>query len=129
MDRGADGSLLWGWKPDTEPLGQAQEAELVSAGLIHPHETHFQIRELGTKNPVLIQNGSFFWNQFLKKWIMIAVQREGNSFLGEIWLAAATEPTGPWADAKKIATHPDYSFYNPAQNPFFDQENGRIIYF
>jgi hypothetical protein len=129
LDRGADGTLIWAWKANTPPIGQAQEAELIDAGVIKSHEAHFQIREAGTKHPVLIQNGTFFWNPYLKKWIMIAVQREGTSFLGEIWLAAAAEPTGPWNVARKIATHPDYSFYNPAQNPFFDQENGRIIYF
>jgi hypothetical protein len=26
-------------------------------------------------------------------------------------------------------THEQYSFYNPAQHPFFDQEGGRLIYF
>ena len=31
--------------------------------------------------------------------------------------------------AKKIVTHDRYTFYNPTQHPFFDQDGGRTIYF
>ena len=31
--------------------------------------------------------------------------------------------------AKRIVTHDHYSFYNPAQLPFFDEADGRFIYF
>ena len=129
MHRGANGSLLWAWKRSGTPLSQAQEAQLITFGLIKPHEARFQFIDVETKATVRIHNGSFFWNAHLKKWIMIGGQQGGTSFLGEIWFAAAAEPTGPWKLARKVATHPDYSFYNPAQNPFFDQEGGRIIYF
>ena len=66
---------------------------------------------------------------YLKKWIMIGCQEGGTSFLGEIWFSAADAATGPWRKAVKIATHPDYSFYNPTQHLFFDQEGGKIIFF
>jgi hypothetical protein len=69
------------------------------------------------------------WNPFRKRWIMIAGQQGGTSFLGEIWYAEATEPTGPWRRAKKIVTHDKYSFYNPVHHPVFNQEGGRLIYF
>ena len=36
---------------------------------------------------------------------------------------------GPWADARKIVTHKNYSFYNPKQHPFFDKHGGRVIFF
>jgi hypothetical protein len=129
VDRREDGTLVWDWKYDTEPLTSGQEAALLSCGLIHPSEAHFQLVDALTNHPLIIHSGSFFWNEYLKKWIMIGGQEGGTSFLGEIWFAAAAAPTGPWKRAIKIATHPNYSFYNPSQIPFFDQQGGRIIYF
>ena len=102
---------------------------MLSSGLIHPDEARFQLVDAGTNQPLTMHSGSFFWNDYLKKWIMIGGQEGGTSFLGEIWFAAAAKPTGPWKRAIKIATHPDYSFYNPSQNPFFDQQGGQVIYF
>jgi hypothetical protein len=31
--------------------------------------------------------------------------------------------------ARKIVTHDKYTFYNPMQHPYFDQDGGRVIYF
>ena len=61
--------------------------------------------------------------------MIVAEQFGKSSMLGEIWYAEAEKPEGPWRDARKIVTHDRYSFYNPAQHPFFDQEGGRYIYF
>ena len=70
------------------------------------------------------------WNEFRKRWVLIAVQQFGKpSFLVEVWYAESTAPTGPWKHAVKIVTHDKYSFYNPAQHAFFDQDGGRTIYF
>ncbi len=129
VQRRSDGTLVWGWKRDTAPLNSQQEAVLLSCGLIHPDEARFQLVDAGTNQPLTMNSGSFFWNDYLRKWIMIGGQEGGTSFLGEIWFAAAAKPTGPWKRAIKIATHPDYSFYNPSQNPFFDQQGGQVIYF
>jgi hypothetical protein len=52
-----------------------------------------------------------------------------SSYLGEVWFAAADDPTGRWTTARKIVTHEKYSFYNPALHAFFDQEEGRYVYF
>ena len=61
---------------------------------------------------------------------MITVQSFGeSSMLGEVWYAEADTPLGPWGYARKIVTHDKYSFYNPKHHPYFDQENGRLIYF
>ncbi len=129
LDRDAHGRLIWAWKKETAPVGSEQEKQLISHGLMKPDEAHFQLLDARSGRPILIQNGSFFWNNYLRRWIMIGVERGGDSFLGEIWFASAEKPYGPWRLAKKVATHPNYSFYNPVQNPFFDQDNGRIIYF
>ena len=61
--------------------------------------------------------------------MLIAVQQFGKpSFLGEVWYAESESPTGPWKRAVKIVTHNRYSFYNPAQHAFFDEDGGRTIY-
>ena len=60
---------------------------------------------------------------------MIAVQNYGTSFLGEVWYAEALTPLGPWTSGVKIVTHDKYSFYNPKQHPYFDEQEGRVIYF
>jgi hypothetical protein len=51
------------------------------------------------------------------------------SFLGEIWFSESDTLSGPWLAAKKIVTHDNYSFYNPKQHPYFDQDGGRVIFF
>ena len=61
---------------------------------------------------------------------MITVQQFGeSSHLGEVWYAEADTPVGPWAYARKTVTHNKYTFYNPMQHPYFDQKDGRVIYF
>src|SRR4026209_327245 len=60
---------------------------------------------------------------------MIATEIGGTSMLGEVWYAEAETPLGPWAYARKVATHDRYSFYNPLHHPYFDQDGGRRIYF
>jgi hypothetical protein len=52
-----------------------------------------------------------------------------SSFLGEIWFSEADSLLGPWLRATKVVTHHRYSFYNPVHHPFFDQQEGRLIYF
>jgi hypothetical protein len=52
-----------------------------------------------------------------------------SSYLGELWFAEADTPVGPWVYARKVVTHDKYTFYNPTQHPFFDQDGGRLIYF
>ena len=74
--------------------------------------------------------GSVRWNEFRNCWIAIAVEQAGkSSYLGEVWYGEAPEITGPWRRVRKIVTHDEYSFYNPVQHGFFDQEGGRFIYF
>ncbi|MHC4302312.1 MAG: hypothetical protein ACYS7Y_34055 [Planctomycetota bacterium] len=74
--------------------------------------------------------GSVYFNTYRSKWIMITVQQFGDSsHLGEVWYAEADTPAGPWAYAHKVVTHDKYTFYNPMQHPYFDQQGGRVIYF
>jgi hypothetical protein len=60
---------------------------------------------------------------------MIFVHGGDLNGVGEVWYSEADAPHGPWESARKVATHPNYSFYNPCHHPFFDQDGGRTIYF
>jgi hypothetical protein len=129
LDRAADGSLRYGWKKKTQLVSQEQQGKLMSAGLMRPEETLLNFRDVGTGKVVLAHGGSVTWNAYRRRWVMIAVEVFGSSFLGEVWYAEADSPIGPWVYARKIVTHDDYSFYNPKHHPIFDQEEGRVIYF
>jgi hypothetical protein len=119
-----------GWKKDAKPLDSAEERRLIKVGKLNPAEARFQPMDVDTGKPLAMHAGSVFWNEFRKRWIMIAVVSGGGpSFLGEVYYAEAPELTGPWRRAKKVVTHDKYTFYNPVHHPFFDQEGGRLIYF
>ena len=122
------GSLKWSWKPDTVPFTSQLQARLIKQGHIKPSEGLFQLFD-DDRKPIQIHRGSVSWNEFRGKWIMIGNQQYGSSFLGEVWFAEADQLVGPWKNARKIATHKKYSFYNPKQHPYFDKQRGRIIFF
>lgn len=128
LERDANGKLVWAWKRDTSPISPSQQNALVKAGKMKPDESPFALRDLDTGRDVEAQGGSVYWNEYRKLWIMIFGQVGGTSYLGEIWYAEAATPEGLWRDAKKIVTHDRYTFYNPTQHPFFDQQGGRILY-
>jgi len=130
VDRAPEGRLIYGWKPNTDPIDTAQERELIKAGKITEDEARYQLKDVDTGKPVTLHSGSINWNPYRKKWVMIAVQSFGEpSFLGEVWFAEADSATGPWVWGKRIVTHDKYTFYNPVHHPFFDQDGGRLIYF
>jgi hypothetical protein len=92
--------------------------------------TDAKLTAADTGKPVKMHAGSISWNAYRKKWILVGEEVYGStSFIGEIWYAEADKITGPWRQAKKIVTHNRYSFYNPAQHPFYDMDGGRFIYF
>jgi hypothetical protein len=128
VERDADDKLVYGWKHDTDPTGAVEEQELLAAGKIRPEEARHLPRDLDGGKPVRLHLGSIAWNEYRKRWILIAVQMGGTSALGEVWYCEAASPAGPWRTAKKIITHDKYTFYNPVSHPFLDQEGGRLIY-
>ncbi len=130
LERDAQGKLVFAWKPNTAPLSASQQNQLIKAGKMEPEESPFRLQDLDTGKSVEAHNGSVFWNDFRKKYVMIWVQAGGaSSYLGEVWYAEAPALEGPWQNAKKIVTHEKYTFYNPVQHPFFDEQGGRFIYF
>ena len=95
-----------------------------------PDEAWFRPTDAATGKAIWLSSGSVAWNDYRKRWVMIAVQVFGApSNLGEVWYCEAEHPEGPWERAVKVVTHDRYSFYNPVHHPFFDQAGGRVIYF
>ncbi|MCX7046745.1 MAG: hypothetical protein NTX50_14825 [Candidatus Sumerlaeota bacterium] len=129
IQRGADGRLRYEWRTNSRPLTPAEERKLIESKQIKPDEAYYQPVDAEKGKPIQMHNGSVNWNEYRKRWIMIASQHGGTSFLGEVWYSEAPEATGPWRRAVKIVTHNNYTFYNPVHRPFFDQEGGRLIYF
>jgi hypothetical protein len=128
IDRDDAGRVHYAWKRGTPAIGPQEQAWLIRRGLLKPDEALLQLRDAGGRE-VVAHAGSVFWNDYRRRFIMIAVEQGGSSFLGEVWYAEAPAPIGPWQNAVKIVTHDQYSFYNPKQHPYFDQNGGRTIYF
>ncbi|MCZ6781238.1 MAG: hypothetical protein O7C73_06315 [Nitrospirae bacterium] len=124
LDHAPDGRLIYAWKANTEPIGYARERELIAAGHMKPEEAWFHLRDIDSGAPVATYSGSVHWNDFRRRWVMIAQKN-----VGEVWYAEGDTPVGPWVYAKKIVTHNRYTFYLPTQHLFFDQDGGRLIYF
>lgn len=129
IDRGPDGRARHAWRPDTPALGPGDEARLVREGHLKADEALLALQDVETGKPVLAHGGTVTWNEYRKRWVLIAVEVFGTSMLGEVWYAEADAPLGPWAYARKVVTHDKYTFYNPRQHPYFDQDGGRLIYF
>ncbi len=74
--------------------------------------------------------GHVAWHPWSRKWLAVFTEHGGRpSALGEIWLAEAAAPTGPWTDARKVLSHADYSFYNPILHPEFFREDSPVVHF
>ena len=129
LDRAEDGTLQYGWKEATAPVGPAEQAKLIEAGKLRQEEALLHLQDADTGEPVIAHRGSVCWNEYRNRWVMITTQSGGTSLLGEVWFAEADTPLGPWVYARKIATHDKYSFYNPKQHPMFDQDGGRTVFF
>jgi hypothetical protein len=129
VDRDADGRVQYAWKCGTSRLVQRHQKPLVRFGRMQNNEGLIQLRDRDGNEEVLAHAGSVYWNEYRKRWIAVFTQHYGKSMLGEVWYGEAASPLGPWAYAVRIATHGDYSFYNPKQHPMFDADGGRVIFF
>ncbi len=137
MNPGTYEALAWSeeeqdyeWQNVKPPVTQDSEARMIKDKKMPAEKARLQIQDSVTGKPVLIHRASINWNPHRKRWIMIATQNLGEqSMLGVVWYSEAPAPEGPWKKAVKIASHPKYTFYNPRHHPFFDQKDGRFIYF
>jgi hypothetical protein len=119
----------YAWKKNTPVVGSAEQAKLNRKGKLTTEEALLQLRDVETGKAVIAHSGSVYWNEYRRRWVMIAVESFGTSALGEVWFAEADTPLGPWVYARKVVTHDKYSFYNPKQHPMFDKDKGRVLFF
>lgn len=129
IERETDGKPVWDWKRDAPALLPAEEAKQIKESKLKPEEALFHIQDCDTGKAVAYHGASISWSPYRNRWVMIMSELFGTSVLGEVWYLEADTPLGPWVYARKIVTHDDYSFYNPRHHPFFDKDNGRVIYF
>jgi hypothetical protein len=130
IDRDETGKIRYSWKTSTPAIGPEEQNKLVAARHMRADEGLLQLADHETGKRVTAHRGSVTWNDYRKRWVMIAVEIGGKtSHLGEVWYAEAEAPVGPWKSAVKIVTHNKYSFYNPKQHAMLDQNGGRTIYF
>jgi hypothetical protein len=129
LERDAKGRPRYAWRKDAPAVGPAEQSKLVGGGKLKPEEALLQVRDRDTDKPVQGHAGSVYWNEYRRRWVMIACQFGGASMLGEIWYAESDAPIGPWVYAVKVATHDRCDFYNPKQDPMFDKDGGKTIFF
>jgi len=128
FERAADGSLTYSWKTGT---GYTTRAALDAAGIAGDQALDGHLRDPDGGEAVEAHGASSrTWNAYRRRFSEMVAQMGGaSSYLGEIWYAEGDTPMGPWVYTRKVVTHDDYTFYNPRQHPFFDQQGGRRIYF
>ncbi len=113
-----------GWKPGLPFVdGAEEERKLIASGKLAPKAAQFPFIDVDTGKPGDFAMGSIAWNEYRKRWIMIA------GAWGNVYYSEAKAPEGPWQCAKKIVSHEKYNFYNVVHHPFFDKDRGRVIYF
>lgn len=129
IERDKDGKLIFSWKTSTAPTGNNELEKLINDGIAIPQEKWIRLIDVQSGKEIKYHNGSLYYNEFRKRWTLIFSEVFGSSMLGEVWYAEADSPTGLFSYARKVVTHPKYSYYNPLQHPYFSKEGGRFIYF
>lgn len=130
LERDGNGELVWAWKKDTDFVEPNQQRQLVNAGLMTRSESPYRVFDVDTGKQIKEHYGSVAWNDYRQQWVMVFGESGGDSsYLGEIFITAADSIEGPWVHARKIITHEDYTLYNCAQRPFFNEDGGRLLYF
>jgi len=81
-------------------------------------------------DPIRPHSGSMAWNVFRQRWVTVFMQAFGKSSgFGELWYAEASAPTGPWGPAVRVATHDNYTCYNPRLHPEFTSAGSPLLLF
>jgi hypothetical protein len=125
------GKPEWRWQSVLPPLGSLEEKDLVKTGKLKPEHTRFYPANiLDASERIQLHNGTVRWNNYRKRWVMLAGQfGSKTSLLGEVWYTEAELFTGPFTTAVKVATHEKRSFYNVCHHSFLDRAGGRFIHF
>jgi MYXO-CTERM domain-containing protein len=119
--RDADGRALYRWRAGGIPH-PTLASELDPEDRLVGH-----VVDMATGAPIEVhENGSTERNDFTGRYLRLMMSRAD---LGEIWLALADTPMGPWVHARRIVHHDRYTFYNPRHHRVFDRDFGRRIHF
>ncbi|HUS73158.1 MAG TPA: hypothetical protein VMY06_08845 [Sedimentisphaerales bacterium] len=125
-----DSKTPYRWVRFGDLVGSDTAAKTSVIKALRKEKQDIRLYDIESGKEIFPHGGTVYFNAYRKRWVMITVQQFGErSFLGEVWYAEADTPVGPWAYARKIATHNKYSFYNPKQHPYFDQGGGRVLFF
>ena len=128
VERDEAGKVVYGWKRGGWPVTPEQERELVEAGVLKREEAR-QLPVDGAGEMIVLHRGSTRWNGYRRAWVTVGNRLKGESYLGEVYVTEARRLTEARQRAVKVATHAPWSFYNPVQHGFFDEDGGRVIYF
>jgi hypothetical protein len=123
LERGPSGELVWGWKPDSDPIDASEERDLIARGSMKAADAFFPLLDADSGIATGASPSSIAWNAYRKKWIMLGEKT------GAVYYSESDDPVGPWRRAKKIVNHKAYNFYNVVLHPLFDQQGGQIVYF
>ena len=124
LDRDDSKRLVYGWKSNAAPLNTELQKQLVDSAKITKDEGLWHLQDVLTGKTIAGGPQSVFWNDYRKRWAMLAYDLAGG-----VWFFEGDTPTGPWVYGRKIVSHNKYDFYNVGQHPLFDQDGGRLIYF
>jgi hypothetical protein len=122
----------WGWKKGMKRFEPTEESKWYQQadrkdGL---EPRMLPLNALAESDRILFHNGSFAWNEYRKKWIVLGGRIDGkDSMLGEVWYSESTALEGPYTQAIQVATHSQQSYYNVCHHPFWDRDGGKTIYF
>jgi len=123
LDRSAKGVLRYRWKAGMDRFDFQKQIKLYEAGQLKEDEAWSQLRDIETGERIVDDYISVSWNEHRRRWIGFA------GGFGDVWYMEADTPLGPWVYARKIVTHDRYNLYNIAHHPFFNQQDGRLVYF
>lgn len=126
--RSREGVLEYAFRKHT-PI--ADERELVAAGVPQRQRLMGHLRDPLTGQRIKAHlESSRAYNAYRGRYVEL-VQRvgPGPAPLSEIWYAEGDTPLGPFVHATRIASFDHYTFYNPRQHAFYDEDGGRRIYF
>ena len=77
------------------PSGRLNRRKLIAGKHLQPDEALLQLATERQRQVRYRTQGSVYWNEFRRRWVMIAVERGGTSPLGEVWYAEADSPSVP----------------------------------
>lgn len=110
-----DGEPRWRWRSGANAAQRTLPAD--------------DVVEHTTGTRVITHYDSVVWSPWRHRWHRIFTEQWGpTNFLGEMWYAEADTPFGPWTRATKIATHTQYTSYNPQIHVELETDGREILW-